>query len=179
MVEAPARLFTRTNGVSGLAIDEHQPLRLEVDLGVELGLPPAKNVGPLLFGGVRGFFKRHVVAVEQTPDRARRLRQTMRLQDMVNQFRECDVAVLRQGYDLIGMRFEVMGAMVIARARGRTLPVRRFWSTHLIVVEGATLKSFAADRRDIPPSTADTSLSRKSIERGFDMQAGLHYQPIV
>jgi len=55
----------------------------------------------------------------------------MRLQDMVNQFRERDVAVLRQGYDLIGIRFEVMGAMVTApctwsNAAGTSLLVHPF-----------------------------------------------------
>jgi hypothetical protein len=49
----------------------------------------------------------------------------------------------------------------------------------LIAVEGATLKSFAANRRDIPPNTAEANRSRKSIERAFAMQAGLLHQPIA
>ena len=37
-------------------INEHQPLRLEINLEIEPGLPPAQDVRPLLFGGVRCFF---------------------------------------------------------------------------------------------------------------------------
>jgi hypothetical protein len=37
-------------------IDEHQPFRFKIDLGIEPGLPSAKNIRPLLFSGVRGFF---------------------------------------------------------------------------------------------------------------------------
>lgn len=90
-----------------------------MDLFVEPGLPPVKNVRPLLLArtapwGVRGFFKRHVLAVEQTPDRAWRHTQAISLEDMVNQLDQRDVTVLRQGYDLIGMRFKVMGSTITA-----------------------------------------------------------------
>ena len=40
---------------SGL-VDEHQPLRLQIGLGLEPGPPTTQNVSPLLFAGVRGFF---------------------------------------------------------------------------------------------------------------------------
>jgi hypothetical protein len=52
----PIRRCARTDGAQRLAIDERQPLGLEIDLGVEPGPPPAENVGPLLFGGARGFW---------------------------------------------------------------------------------------------------------------------------
>jgi hypothetical protein len=53
--------MTRSELVSHLGrgprlIDEDQPFGLKIDLGVEPGLSPPKNVRPLLFGGVRGFF---------------------------------------------------------------------------------------------------------------------------
>ena len=60
---------------------------------------------------------------------------------------------------------------------GPTSPVRRHRFTHLIAVEAATPKRRAAERRDRPLSTADTSRSRRSLERGFVMQAGLLHQP--
>ncbi len=37
-------------------IDEDQPLRIEIGLVLEPGLPPTRNVRPLLLAGVRGFF---------------------------------------------------------------------------------------------------------------------------
>ena len=37
-------------------IDEHQPLRLEIDLGIEPGLSPTQDIRPLLLGSVCGFF---------------------------------------------------------------------------------------------------------------------------
>jgi hypothetical protein len=37
-------------------INEHQPLWLKIDLGVEPSLALAEHVRPLLFGGVCGFF---------------------------------------------------------------------------------------------------------------------------
>ena len=37
-------------------VDEDQPLRLQIRLGVEPGAAPPQNVSPLLFAGVRGFF---------------------------------------------------------------------------------------------------------------------------
>ncbi len=46
------------------------------------------------------------MAVEQTPDRARRHVQAMGLPDMVDQLGERKVGVLRQGHDLVGMRFK-------------------------------------------------------------------------
>jgi hypothetical protein len=43
-------------GRSTRFINEHQPLRLKINLGIEPGLPAAQDIRPLLFGGVRGFF---------------------------------------------------------------------------------------------------------------------------
>jgi len=37
-------------------VDEDQPLRLQIGLGLEPAQTPAQNVSPLLFAGVRGFF---------------------------------------------------------------------------------------------------------------------------
>ena len=42
-------------GGAGL-IAEDQPLRIEIGLVLEPGLPPTRNVRPLLLAGVRGFF---------------------------------------------------------------------------------------------------------------------------
>ena len=42
--------------------------------------------------------------------------------------------------------------------RGPTSPVRRHRSIHLIAVDAATPKRFAAERRERPPSTANTTL---------------------
>jgi len=40
---------------SGL-IDEDQALRVEIRLGIEPGLAPLRDVGPILLAGVRRFF---------------------------------------------------------------------------------------------------------------------------
>ena len=37
-------------------VNEHQPLGLQIGLGVEPGLPAAQDVSSLLLAGVRGFF---------------------------------------------------------------------------------------------------------------------------
>ena len=37
-------------------IDEDQPLRLQIGLGLEPGPATPQNVNPMLFAGVRGFF---------------------------------------------------------------------------------------------------------------------------
>jgi hypothetical protein len=58
-----------------------------------------------------------------------------------------------------------------------TLPVARHVSTHLTTVLIATPNSDAACRRDIPPSTDLTTRSRKSLEYGRAIHAGLHAQP--
>ncbi len=92
-------------------IDEHQPLQLEIDLGVEPGLSPAENVGPLLLGGVRSPFVGHVVTIEQAPDGALRHIQTMGLPEIVDLLGEREVGVLHQGQDIISMCFKSMGAM--------------------------------------------------------------------
>jgi hypothetical protein len=57
-------------------------------VGIEPDLPSAENVRPLLFAriepwGVCGFLKRHVVAVEETPDHAWRHTQAKSFEDMV------------------------------------------------------------------------------------------------
>ncbi len=39
-------------------VDEHQPVRVEVDLAIEPGLPPLQDVGALLLGGMGGLFLR-------------------------------------------------------------------------------------------------------------------------
>ena len=41
---------------AGLYVNEHQPLGLQIGLGVEPGLPAAQDVSSLLLAGVRGFF---------------------------------------------------------------------------------------------------------------------------
>jgi hypothetical protein len=51
--------------------------------------------------------------------------------------------------------FNAVGPKVAAPCTRPNAAARRFWSTPLIAVEGATLKSFAANRRDIPPNTAE------------------------
>ena len=38
-------------------VDDHQPPRVEVRLGVELGLTASQHVRPILFDGVRRFFQ--------------------------------------------------------------------------------------------------------------------------
>ncbi len=55
-------------------------------------------------------------------------------------------------------------AAVTALRPGPNMPVRCHRSTHLIVVEAATPKRRAAERRDTPLSTADTSHSRYLVE---------------
>ena len=52
--------------------------------------------------------------IEQTPDRARRPLEVVVLSDIIDQLSERHVTVLRQGYDLIGMHFRAMGAMITA-----------------------------------------------------------------
>jgi hypothetical protein len=42
---------------SGL-VDEDEPLRVEIRLGLEPGLAPLQDVGTILFAGVRGVFLR-------------------------------------------------------------------------------------------------------------------------
>ena len=39
-----------------LTVDEHQPLRVQIRLGLEPSLPTTQNVWALLLAGVRGFF---------------------------------------------------------------------------------------------------------------------------
>jgi hypothetical protein len=39
-------------------VDEDEPLRVEVRLGLEPGLAPLQDVGAILFAGVRGLFLR-------------------------------------------------------------------------------------------------------------------------
>jgi hypothetical protein len=48
------RHFRRCAGL----IDEHQPFRVEIRLGLEPCASPRENVGPLLLAGVRCFFSR-------------------------------------------------------------------------------------------------------------------------
>ncbi len=43
-------------GRSAGLVNEHQPLGLQIGLGVEPGLPAAQDVSSLLLAGVRGFF---------------------------------------------------------------------------------------------------------------------------
>ncbi len=96
-------------------IDEHQPLRLKIDLGVEPGLPPAKDIRPLLFGGVHRFFIGHVVAIQKAPDGTLRNLHAMRLVKIRGQLREGQVLGLTdQRHDLVSMSFELMRAIVAA-----------------------------------------------------------------
>ena len=50
----------------------------------------------------------------------------MSFEDMVDQLSQCDVAVLRQGHDLIGMRFKVMGSMITAPSTRSNAPGAAF-----------------------------------------------------
>jgi hypothetical protein len=43
-------------GRSASLVNKHQPLGLQIGLGVEPGLPAAQDVSSLLLGRVRGFF---------------------------------------------------------------------------------------------------------------------------
>ncbi len=43
-------------GRSAGLVNEHQPLGLQIGLGVEPGLPAALDISSLLLAGVRGFF---------------------------------------------------------------------------------------------------------------------------
>lgn len=110
----PFGACARTSGAQRLTIDEHQPLRLKIDLGLEPGLPSAQDIWSLLFGGVCGFFIGHVVTVEQTPDGAWCDPQAMGLPDIVGQIGERKVGVVSQGHDLISVGFKVMGTIVAA-----------------------------------------------------------------
>jgi hypothetical protein len=58
------------------------------------------------------FFKRHVVAIEQTPDGAWRHLEAVGVSDIVDQFGEREVGVLGQSHDLIRVRFKAMGAVI-------------------------------------------------------------------
>ena len=61
--------------------------------------------------------------------------------------------------------------------RGALLPVSRHRRTHFTAVDAATPNRSAAARRLIPAATASISRSRRSLDRGFVMQAGLLCQP--
>ena len=43
-------------GAGPRLVDEHQSIRIKIELTLEPGPAPAKDVGPLLLGGVRGLF---------------------------------------------------------------------------------------------------------------------------
>ena len=96
-------------------VDEDQPLRDQVRLGVEPGVAPAHNVRALLLAGVCVFFERHRATVEQAPDRALRHHQTMRLVEMLSHFRQSDVwRLLDQGQDLFGVGLDPLRAVIPA-----------------------------------------------------------------
>jgi hypothetical protein len=100
-------------GRSADCIDEHQAFRFKIGHCAALRLPPAANVGPLLFAGMRGFFKswrgrRAGARPCLAPLRA------MGLPEIVGQFGGREVGVLGQDHGLIRVRFEAMGAMVAA-----------------------------------------------------------------
>ncbi len=96
-------------------IDEYQPLRLQLGLGLEPRPPAAQNISPLLFAGERGFFERHAVAVEQPPDRALRDPEPMRVIQKLSDLRQGDVRPIRnQRQDLFAMRFDPVRALIPA-----------------------------------------------------------------
>ncbi len=82
-----------------------------------------------------------------------------------------------QRQDLLGMGLDPMRAVITAPWSWTNIASPAPPIDPLIAVEGATPKRFAAERRVFPPSTAETTRSRMSLERDFVMQAGLLLQP--
>ena len=124
------------------------------------------------------FFERHAVPVEQPPDRALGHRQAMPRVQVCRDLAQGDVRrLVNQRQDFLGMGLDPVRAVVTAlrprpdiarppppihpfdRRRGRNPEAARRRAPHR------------------PLSTADTSRSRRSLERGFVMQAGLLHQP--
>ena len=59
---------------------------------------------------------------------------------------------------------------------GATLPVARRRCDHFTTVEGATLSAAPTSRTVSPVSSRAIARTRRSIERGFTIEAGLHIQ---
>ena len=93
------------------------------------------------------------MAVEQTPNGAFRHLDAVGLPDMIDQFGERTVSVLRQGHDLIGVRFKALGAMVAASrprsnaARAPLLVVTRIDRLARSMRDLQTIVSMLKDKR--------------------------------
>src|SRR3954471_2366994 len=83
-----ASVGTSTSGRKAL-VDEHQLVRIEVELAFEPVLSLLQDVGAVLLGGVRGLLlEGQVVAIEEGPDRADAGAHASLLEDASPQFLE-------------------------------------------------------------------------------------------
>src|SRR5512134_89584 len=92
-----------------------RPGSREVSLRGAPGLPAGDHVGAIPLAGVRRFFEGLVVAIEATPDRARRETLAAPLLDVGRDLGERDIAVrLDQRQDLRGVRLDPARSLVAA-----------------------------------------------------------------
>src|SRR3954470_8952587 len=120
------------------------------------------------------FFERHGVAIEEAPNHALCKPLAVPTLQMAGNLRQRDVASRSdQPQHLLSMGLDPIGALVATCGRGALLPVSRQRRTHFTAVDAAIPNRSAAARRLMPPATASISRSRRSLDRGLVMQAGL------
>ena len=155
-------------------VDDDQSLRLQVRLGSNQARRRRTTSGRCCSLACAVFFE-HPATLEQAPDRALRDHHTVGRGEMLGQLRQGGPASpsIRAR---ISSPWASTGRAVIAAPRPRPDiagpsppidPFDRRRSRH---------PRCAAERRVIPPSTAATSRSRRSLERDFAMLAGLLLQ---
>lgn len=119
------------------------------------------------------FFPRDVVTSEESPERTDA--EAMPLFGEVGlDLHERDVVgPAHQRQDQIRLRLDTVGMAVAALRFAFALPVSRSSAHQRTALAALTPNRSAACRRDMPPETAATTRSRRSSERGLDMQAGV------
>jgi len=158
-------------------VDEHQSIRIKIELTLEPGPAPAKDVGPLLLGGVRGLFLRVMLwrsknrQTDATLTDAPRAASASRISSNV-----------RSAFVSINEQMKPWCASIKPDREsppwrlGNTLPVRSVNCRQRIALAALTPKRAPAARQESPPSIAATTRSRKSTDKARPIPAGLLHQ---
>jgi hypothetical protein len=100
-------------------IDENQMLGIKIQPGVEPGVSPRSDVGPLLLADVRRFFDGNGMTIKKAPDRARGKACAMFLAQQFRQLNQRHVHLaLDRSQNDIAISFNAMGPLIAALRLG-------------------------------------------------------------
>jgi hypothetical protein len=140
--------------------------------------PPCRHVGPLLLAGVCRFFEGLRVSVEEAPDRARSEPLTVLALQVIGDLDQRDIYRLSNEAEYFAAMGLDPSRTPVSALSAWGLPVSRQRRTHFTAVEGATPNRSPAARQVAPCETASIRRSRRSLESGFVIRAGLPASPL-